>query len=67
MKEEKAMRMEEKGRKQKRSMKKANLLETINEGSVPRLKRRSEKTERELLQCLTLVIGKSKIKLAPGS
>ena len=27
MKEEKAMRMEEKGRKQKRSMKKANLLE----------------------------------------
>lgn len=45
MKEEKAMRMEEKGRKQKRSMKKANLLETINEGSVPRLKRTSEKTE----------------------
>lgn len=44
MKEEKAMRMEEKGRQQKRSMKKANLLETINEGSVPRLKRRSEKT-----------------------
>lgn len=34
MKEEKAMRMEEKGRKQKRSMKKANLLETVNEGSV---------------------------------
>lgn len=44
MKEEKAMRMEEKGRQQKRSMKKANLLEIINEGSVPRLKRRSEKT-----------------------
>ena len=44
MKEEKAMRMEEKGKKQKRSMKKANLLETINEGSVSRLKHRSEKT-----------------------
>lgn len=44
MKEEKAMRMEEKGRKQKRSMKKANLLETVNEGSVSRLKHRSEKT-----------------------
>lgn len=44
MKEEKAVRTEENGRKQKRSVKKANLLETINEGSVPRPKRRSEKT-----------------------
>ena len=44
MKEEKAVRMEENGRKQKRSVKKANLLETSNEGSVPRPKRGSEKT-----------------------